>query len=157
MKPGQRTAAQRGLSMIEVLAAMVIFSAGAVVLFGWIGQAAGRLAKLGVEQRKLFGDLAALEFAKTLNPALQPNGDTAIGGVRISWRAVPVGNEAPAYNSGGGVAVYMVQLFRLQLQVQNDPRDPAGASQRSVYLAGWRQLRDARPGNPFATASDASK
>ncbi len=145
---------QRGLSMIEVLAAMVIFSVGAVVLFGWIGQAAERLNKLGVEQQKLFGDLAALEFARTLNPAARPVGDTVVGDVHIAWRAAPVGEELPAYGGGGGVPVYMVQLYRLSLEVDNTS---VGHSERSIYLAGWRQLRDARPTNPFATAGDAAK
>ena len=76
--PGRWRSAARGFSLLEVIAAMVIFSAGATVLFSWIGQTATRLRTVGSEQRQLFGQLAALEFARTLNPMLRPSGELAM-------------------------------------------------------------------------------
>ena len=138
---------QRGLTMIEVIAAMVIFSAGAVVLFGWIGQTADRLGKLGVEQDKLFSELAALEFVRTLNPMQRTSGEAVVGTARIRWQATPVGQEAPSHNPAGGQGIYIVQLYRLNLQVETERKE---RSDQSLYLAGWRQTRAARGANPFA-------
>ena len=73
-RSGQGIRAQVGLSMIEVMAAMVIFSTGAVILFGWIAQMATRLSTLEVEQARLFAELSALEFTRSLNPMLQGKG-----------------------------------------------------------------------------------
>ena len=138
---------QRGLTMIEVIAAMVIFSAGAVVLFGWIGQTAARLGKLSLEQQKLFSELAALEFVRTLNPMQRPNGEAVVGTSRIRWQATPVGQEAPSHNPAGGPGIYIVQLYSLKLEVETERQE---RSDQSLYLAGWRQTRAARGANPFA-------
>jgi general secretion pathway protein I len=138
---------QGGLTMIEVIAAMVIFSTGAVVLFGWIGQTADRLGKLGAEQQRLFSELAALEFVRTLNPMQRTTGEAVVGTARIRWQATAVGQEAPSHNPAGGAGIYIVQLYRLNLQVDSDRQE---RSERTVYLAGWRQTRAARAANPFA-------
>lgn len=94
-------AAQRGLTMIEVLAAMVIFSTGAVVLFSWITGTADRLNRLGQEQNQLFGELAALEYARSLNPMQQPSGSTKVGDTTVEWQAQPIGEEQRTRGLGG--------------------------------------------------------
>lgn len=141
----------RGLSMIEVLAAMVIFSSGAVVLFGWMGDMAGRLGKLSLEQQQLFADLTAIDFARSLNPMQQPTGSTTIGDVVVSWRSVPVGTEAPARQPAGGLGLYVVQLYDVTLQAEH-PK--AGRSSRTLHLAGWRQTAEARRDTPFGFDTD---
>ncbi|WP_418316451.1 prepilin-type N-terminal cleavage/methylation domain-containing protein [Piscinibacter sakaiensis] len=136
----------RGFSLVEVLAAMVIFSAGAVVLFSWITQTADRLGQLTLEQRRLFGDLTALEYARGLNPMRRPSGALTISDVDVSWNAVPVGEERPV-RSGDAPGQYVVQLYQVDLQSQVE-RDPVSA--RTVYLAGWRRTAQAAAANPFS-------
>lgn len=135
-----------GLSMIEVLAAMVIFSSGAVVLFGWMGDMAGRLGKLSLEQQQLFAELTAIDFARSLNPMQQPTGSTAIGDVVVSWRSTPVGTESPGRQPTGAPGLYIVQLYDVSLQAEH-PK--AGRSSRTLHLAGWRQIAEARRDTPF--------
>lgn len=134
---------QRGLTMIEVLAAMVIFSSGAVVLFGWIGQTADRLGRLSREQTQLFGELRAIEYLRTLNPMLHPAGEATLGEARFRWTAQAIGSELPSRTPTGTEGNYVVQLFRVRLWV--DGGDP---SERMLWLAGWRQVRTA-PSNPL--------
>ena len=129
----------RGFSLIEVLAAMVIFSAGAVVLFDWINQTAGRIGRLSEEQQRLFGDLIGLEYARSLNPMRQPAGDTVIDGVQVRWQAEPVGMETPV-RFGAANGRYMVQLYNVRLTTQ--ARKGAESSQQLV-LAGWRERQEA--------------
>lgn len=141
--------AQRGLTMIEVLAAMVIFSAGAVVLFGWIGQVADRMSRLAVEQQQLFAELAAIEFAKSLNPMKQPAGTITVGDTEIRWQSTAIGSERMARNAAGAEGAYMVQLYRVQMAAQ--PR--AGRiAERDLLLAGWRQTRPIGQATPFGGA-----
>ncbi len=138
---------QRGLTMIEVLAAMVIFSAGAVVLFGWIAQTADRLGRISKEQSQLFSELAAIEYLRTLNPMRSPQGEQSIGEARIRWSAAPVGSEQPTRNPTGTEGIYVVQLYKVLLAVETDRGDK---SERSLMLAGWRQVRSGAATNPFA-------
>lgn len=134
---------QTGMSMVEVLAAMVIFSAGAVILFGWISQVADRLGRLSIEQRQLFVGLAAVEYAKTINPMLQPSGVVQLpDNVTLNWTSK---QEGRLENPRGALAIYEVALYRVDLVA----RRGSDATTDSVYLAGWRQVREMSNINPF--------
>lgn len=135
-----------GFSLLEVLAAIVIFSAGAAVLFDWIGQTATRLRSVGTEQQKLFGQLAALEYAKSINPALRGTGEISIGTERVSWKALPVGPESSTRALSGAPGLYVVQLYRVELSVKPEQGD---AWTQPLYLAGWRQTRRQSSNTPF--------
>lgn len=137
---------QRGISMIETLAAMVIFSASAVVLFSWIGQTADRLAKLNVEQRRLFGELAALEYMRVVNPMGKQSGGALLEGSELSWEATPVGAEEAVRATVGGAGNYVVQLYKVQVTLR---QASVSDSQQSIYLAGWRQTAEVRRELPF--------
>lgn len=145
--PGRWRSAPRGFSLLEVIAAMVIFSAGATVLFSWIGQTATRLRTVGSEQRQLFGQLAALEFARILNPMLRPSGELAMDSSRVVWKSVAVGPESPVRTLTGAAGLYVVQLYQIELVVD---QGKLGSSTQSLYLAGWRQVRKTQSSNPFS-------
>lgn len=130
-----------GLGMVEVLAAMVIFSTGAVLLFGWMADASNRLARLRAEQRQLFVQLSALEFSKTLNPMQAPNGQARLAdGVLLSWKSRPLGGIDAAGWRGG---LYEVGLYEVELEAE--AAWGVVPSQR-LRLAGWRQTREASDG-----------
>lgn len=134
-----------GLGMVEVLAAMVIFSTGAVLLFGWMADASNRLARLRAEQRQLFVQLSALEFSKTLNPMQQPSGQARLAdGVLLSWKSRPLGGIDAAGWRGG---LYEVGLYEVDLEAE--AAWGVVPAQR-LRLAGWRQTRDASDGMLFA-------
>lgn len=145
--------AQRGLTMIEVLAAMVVFSTGAVVLFGWIGQTADRLGKLQNEQIALFNELSALAYMRSLNPMRDPQGEVRLNDARLRWTALPVGSEQPSRGPTGLEGIYVVQLYKVDLRVDIDRKPPV---ERSLWLAGWRQVRAAGTVNPFGTTGSDS-
>ncbi|MEO3712043.1 PulJ/GspJ family protein [Roseateles flavus] len=136
---------QGGFSMIEVLAAMVIFSSSAVVLFSWLGQTSDRLSKLQVEQQRLFAELDALEYIKGLNPMAQPEGEVRIGEQRIRWSSKAVGDALPTKAPSGGVGVYVVQLFSVKVT----SFAPNSQSDQTIHLIGWKQTQDARRELPF--------
>ncbi len=144
---------QRGLTMIEVLAAMVIFSAGAVVLFGWIGQTADRLGRISKEQAQLFSELEAIEYLRTLNPMRTPQGEESIGEARFRWTAAPLGSEQPSRTATGNEGIYVVQLYKVLLAVESER---GGKSERSLLLAGWRQVRSGASTNPFEALGSAA-
>jgi len=145
---GTARRAQAGFSMIEVLAAMVIFSSSAVVLFSWIGQTADRLTRLNSEQTVLFAELAALEYMRGLNPMAFPAGRTRLADTEVQWTAQAVGPEGPALTLSGGPGLYVVQLYEVKLEVRPPGVEPG---RRTLLLAGWRQTREARDESPFAT------
>ncbi len=139
--PGPRVL---GLGMVEVLAAMVIFSTGAVLLFGWMADASTRLGRLRAEQRQLFVQLSSIEFAKTLNPMAEPRGEVYMAdGVQLTWTSRLLGAVDGAGLRGG---LYEVALFEVELMA----KAPWGTvpAQR-IRLAGWKQVRNASDNNVF--------
>ncbi len=126
-----------GLGMVEVLAAMVIFSVGAVLLFGWMSNAAERLGRLRGEQRQLFAQLATLEFAKSLNPMAQPDGELVLAdGLRLRWGATRIGEV----DAAGGIhgSLYEVALYEVVFRVDSQWGE---LPQQAMTIAGWRQVR----------------
>jgi prepilin-type N-terminal cleavage/methylation domain-containing protein len=135
-----------GFSLLEVLAAIVIFSLGAAVLFSWIGQTATRLRTVSTEQQQLFAQLNAIEFARGLNPMQEPNGELALGNSRVVWRATAVGEESPVRTLTGSAGWYVVRLYEVKLSIE---QDKLGTSQQQLYLAGWRQVKKRQKELPF--------
>lgn len=134
--------------MIEVLAAMVIFSSSAVVLFGWIGQTASRLAKLETEQQHLFAELAAMDFMRGLNPMRQPAGQAELQqGLMLSWQAQPVGDPEQVRVGPSTPGLYRVQLYKVEMRFKLGSDSIASTS--SIYLAGWQQTAEVRRESPF--------
>jgi prepilin-type N-terminal cleavage/methylation domain-containing protein len=136
----------RGFSLLEVLAAIVIFSLGAAVLFSWIGQTASRMRTVSTDQQQLFAQLNALEFARGLNPMQEPTGDMALGNSRVQWQAQAVGEESPVRTLTGSPGWYVVRLYEVKLSVE---QDKLGASHQQLYLAGWRQVKKQQKELPF--------
>ena len=141
----------RGLSMMEVLAAMVIFSSSAVVLFSWIGQTSDRLSKLELEQRRLFAELAALDYLRTLNPMQKPAGEAQLQqSINLSWHATPVADPEQVLISASAPGIYMVQLYKVEFQVQLQAARPGDeVPPQSLILAGWKQTAEVRRELPF--------
>lgn len=130
--------------MVEVLAAMVIFSAGAAVLFTWIGQTSDRLGRLSAEQRDLFGELIALEFMKTVNPMLNPDGEVRLAdGTHLRWSARRMPGSDLIRRPG---SLYEVGLYDVQLTTAHLDQ---GQRQSQIKLAGWRQVREKSNQSPI--------
>lgn len=131
--------------MVEVLAAMVIFSAGAAVLFTWIGQTSDRLGRLSAEQRDLFGELVALEYMKTVNPMLNPEGEVQLAdGTRLRWTSRRSHGSDTIRRPG---SLYEVGLYDVQVTVG---RREQGEQQSKLLLAGWRQERQKSTQSPIS-------
>ncbi|MBB5204487.1 type II secretory pathway pseudopilin PulG [Inhella inkyongensis] len=131
--------------MIEVLAAMVIFSSSAVVLFSWVGQTAARLNQLKFEQSRLFAELDSLEYARGINPMREPTGTVQLGELNLSWTSeiinAPLNTTAESGGSGDHeVALYRVKLTSERLNIK---------STQELFLVGWKRVRESKTGVPF--------
>ncbi len=133
--------------MIEVVAAMVIFSSSAVILFSWIGQTSNRMAQFEAEQHRLFAELSALDYLRTVNPMQRPEGDADLQqSLHLSWRAQPAGEAEPVRISQSAPGIYQVQLFKVTFQLTGTGLQPFS---QSVYLAGWKQTSEIKRELPF--------
>jgi prepilin-type N-terminal cleavage/methylation domain-containing protein len=73
-------ARNRGVSLLEVLVALVILAASATVLFEWVLQLNTRLRALNERQQQTLAQMQAIEFLNSVNPTLRASGSQAFGG-----------------------------------------------------------------------------
>jgi hypothetical protein len=102
-----------------------------------MSNAAERLGRLRGEQRQLFAQLATLEFAKSLNPMAQPDGELVLAdGLRLRWGATRIGEV----DAAGGIhgSLYEVALYEVVFRADSKWGE---LPQQAMTIAGWRQVR----------------
>lgn len=106
---------QAGMSLLEVLAAMVILSFGATVAFTWFNQSATALAQVKNQEAELLARSEALEYLQHINPDQQPTGQVAMPGYQIEWRSQALHPAVKSVTDLGTAASYTVSLSRLDV------------------------------------------
>lgn len=141
--------------MIETVAALVILAMGAVIIFSWTAQTTSVLARAELAEKRHLARLRALDFLRTVNPALRPVGEQLLGGdkpLKLSWTSVA--NELAARNAlsvTGQPDAYALTLHDVKGVLSLDP-DVAGVAVE-VTLVGYKMTRPAGGGDFFGGLS----
>lgn len=109
---------QRGMSLLEVLAALVILSLGASVAFTWFNQSAAALAQVKSQEAELLARNAALEYLQHINPDQQPTGQVEMPPYSIVWSSKPVHQPVSGVTDLGTSAGYTVSLHQLEVSLR---------------------------------------
>lgn len=127
---------QRGISLLEVLAALVILSLGASVAFSWLGQSVGAMGRLKDEENMLLARTEALDHLRAINPVDQPTGEMRLPGYLLRWTSRQIRDTRPALTLLGTAARYDVSLYELDVQLVQPGEDEPWTTflvQRSGY------------------------
>lgn len=108
---------QQGISLLEVLAALVILSVGASVAFTWLGQSVSAMERLKSEEKMLLARTEALDHLRAINPVEQPIGDIELPGYRLRWNSRQIRDTRPALTLLGTPARYDVSLYEMDVQL----------------------------------------
>lgn len=130
----------RGISLIEVLAALVILSLGASIAFSWFGQSVAVMGKLKAEEVKLLAENEATEALRAINPIAQPAGELVMPGYRVRWTSQVIGEPLSALTTLGTAARYQVSLHDLSVELRKDGDDHQVWSKFTLALAGYKQV-----------------
>ena len=106
---------QRGVSLLEVLVALVILGVSAAVLFEWVLQLNNRMRAISEQQASVAAKARAIEFLNTINPSVRTSGRQRLSDVELRWqskRATPfrtmlLASDVPASYA---VAVFDVRV-----------------------------------------------
>lgn len=135
----RRQSAQRGIGLLETLAALVILSAGAAVMLTWFSQNATVLGRLKETEKTEQGRLVALDYVRTLNPAERPSGEVIIGPNRIVWTSEPNADAKRLQATPGTQGRFEVLLFDVEVSLYRTDADAAVmASKMSLPVAGYK-------------------
>ena len=130
---------QQGMSLLEVLAAMVILSLGATVAFTWFNQSASALAQVKIQEAELLARNEALEYLQHINPDLQPAGQVSMSGYQIEWRSQPVHPPVKSVTDLGTVASYTISLSQLDVVLRQNDKPQQEWVKFPLILAGYTQ------------------
>lgn len=132
---------QQGMSLLEVLAAMVILSAGATIAFTWFNQSATALNQVKSQEAELLARNEALEYLQHINPDAQPVGQVEMPGFRIEWTSQPVHAPVRSVTDLGTPAGYTVSLHQLNVVLRK--REPAAKDwvKFQLTLAGYSRTQ----------------
>ncbi len=137
---------ERGVSLLEVIVALVIISTFGVALFVWAAQTSRTAARAAdwLERWELESNASAL--AVSLNPTLRPQGSLETPGHRFEWTSSLLRPGVPHVKHPAGLSPYEVATYAVKVRVFAD-----GASTPTLEIerqvAGYRQAR-ARPTPP---------
>jgi type II secretory pathway pseudopilin PulG len=106
-----------GVSLLETLAALVILSAGAAVMFTWFAQNAATLSRLKDAEDIEQGKLQAIEYVRTVNPVERPSGDITIEKYKISWSSRQTADTVRALTAMGTPGKYEISLYELTIKL----------------------------------------
>lgn len=138
---------QCGVSLIEVIVALVVISGFGAALFVWAGQtmqAASRAQEV-VGENEIQANIT--ELANSLNPAIRPDGRLDLGNRVYEWGSSAIRPPVDHVRHPQGTSPYQVGLFAVRVKV-TDPRDGKVLASSERVVAGYQQVRN-RPAKPF--------
>lgn len=146
----QKAMRQAGISLLEVLAALVILSLGASVAFTWFGQSAAAMGRLKDEEASLLARNEAMEYLRAINPVAQPTGEVDLPGYRLTWTSHPIREVVRTLTTLGTPSRYEVSLHELDVQLIHTI-DNSPWTHFQLQLAGYRLVSSSSTGGMFGT------
>ncbi len=145
----------RGLSLIEVIVALVVISGFGAALFVWAGQTLQMASRAALVQQQAEIERNITEIAFSLNPVERPTGDLATATHRYEWRATATQGPSDQARHLAGVGPYQVALYNLRFRV-TDLAAPDAQLVSERIVAGYAQVRPRQSGPPgFNSAKPA--
>ncbi len=127
-----------GFTLLEAIVALVVFSMGALALYGWLSTNVIALERVRERQEQEVVAQSALDLVRRLNPMLAPSGQRSIGDLVVSWTAKPLEPPKAGVMQSGGKGIFDVGLYLLDVRVQRDGTQVHAFEVRQI---GWRKVR----------------
>lgn len=126
-----------GFSVVEVLAAIALIAVAMIPLYRLQQTLANASFRIERTAETLEAKENALAWLETVNPMIEPDGETEIGGWRVAWHAEPVAS-VPLAEGFRGPSNYALGLYEVEVSVERGPvRDSF-----TIRKLGWRLVRD---------------
>jgi general secretion pathway protein I len=128
----------RGFSLLEAMVALVIFTMGALALFGWLSSNIVSLQRVeeSRERRELVRH--GFELLHAVNPMEHPRGSITTGALEVVWESTPLQPPRDSVSQVGLPTLFEVGLYRLQVRVSVEAGPEEEFSLRKI---GYRQVR----------------
>lgn len=112
-----RTHQSRGFTLIEVVVALAILTAGFSVIFKLFQQSGITATRVVATQQQVNAEQSVFSALKAINPAKTSSGRDQAGDVSYQWQATPMSPSLQTRSSDGSSTDY-VQLYKVDVEYQ---------------------------------------
>lgn len=123
------------MSLLEMLAALVILSAGTAVAFTWFNQSANALSKVKEQEALLLATQECIEQLQHINPQKQPSGTLQMPGYLIEWQSQSIAPEVDSLTDLGMRSRYRIGLHSVNIKLYKDGQKDKPWTQLTLQLA----------------------
>ena len=131
---------QRGISLIEVIVALVVISGFGAALFVWAGQTLKTASRAMVVLDEIALDSNITEFAASLNPARLPQGRVHLGIQTYEWSSKLLRDTADHVRHPVGISPFAVSTYTVKVKVLDSGSGQLLREGERV-VAGYQQVR----------------
>jgi general secretion pathway protein I len=134
-RSGRRGAS--GFTLLEAVVALVIFSMGAVALYGWLSSNLLTVERVEASRIRTAATLSALDVVRHVNPMANATGSREVGDMRFEWSSRALQPPRRSVNQTGIPGAFEVALYELDVRVMR-----AGVEIRDfkVRQVGYRYI-----------------
>jgi general secretion pathway protein I len=128
---------QAGFTLLEAIVALVVFTMGALALYGWLSTNIITLDRVRARQQMELTQQSALDLIRRTNPMDTPDGQRQVGDLTVSWASALVEPTRPNVVQSGRPGIYMMGLYLVSVRVSR-----GGQLQQSftVRQVGFKQI-----------------
>jgi len=133
---------QSGFGLLESIVAMALLGSAGLVLFAWLQSSLETASRLREAEQRARLQLEAQAWVRSLNPMLQPEGNTELGGIRLQWRSEPVEPVRDEYDYNGQLQpIWRVALYVVHFDVSQGPVKASWSQQVAGFESRFKQPR----------------
>ena len=137
---GARRRLSGGFTLLEAIVALVVFSMGALALYGWLSSNMISLQRVRDRQQVEAAMHSALDMIRRGNPMEAANGSRDLNGLKVTWISKLLEPARPNVDQAGTPAIFLVGLYETEVRIS---RDGHTLGEFHVRQVGWKQVRQA--------------
>lgn len=127
----------RGFTLLEAIVALVIFSMGALALYGWLSTNLHTLTRVDAGRETLMRNRSALDAVRAINPMATPKGRLRVADTEVEWDGELIEPVRRGRSQVGGETLFELGLYRLDVRVLEEGRE---VSNFTVRQLGYHQV-----------------
>ena len=128
---------QAGFTLLEAIVALVVFTMGALALYGWLSTNIITLDRIRARQQMELTMHSALDLVRRTNPMETPDGQREVGNLRVSSSSVLLEPAKPNVVQSGRPGIFVVGLYQVSVRVSRNGQILQTFGVRQV---GWKQV-----------------
>ena len=128
--------AQAGFTLLEAIVALVVFTMGALALYGWLSTNIITLDRIRARQQLELTMHSALDLIRRTNPMDTPVGERQVGDLKVSWISALLEPAKPNVVQSGRPGIFVVGLYEVSVRVS---RNGQLLQTFQVRQVGWKQ------------------